>query len=101
MAPESGSEEQTDALAALLAEAETAHGAYEASELNGVYDEQWPAWYAAYVVDHGIGAVLGRDVSSDEMAQFLSTAWQEYQAMDPPPAEPWGRFLARQIAGRL
>jgi hypothetical protein len=101
MPRETQNEEQTDALAALLAEAETAHGAYEATELNGVYDEQWPAWYAAYAVDHGIGAVLGRDIPTDDLAQFLSTAWQEYQAMDPPPAEPWGRFLARQIAARL
>ena len=56
------------ALEALLAEAEAAHGVYETTELNGVYDQDWPRWYAAYAVDHGIGALLGRDVSVDELA---------------------------------
>ena len=33
----------------LLTEAAAAHGAFEAEELDGVYDEEWPAWYAAHM----------------------------------------------------
>ena len=33
----------------LLVGAATAHGVYEADELGGVYDEGWPAWYAAHM----------------------------------------------------
>jgi hypothetical protein len=38
----------SERLASLLREAERAHGAYE-KEL-GRRDEDWPAWYAAYIV---------------------------------------------------
>lgn len=38
-------------LAALLREAEEAHGAYEKEELGGERDEEWPAWYAEFIVD--------------------------------------------------
>ena len=32
------------AIAALLRETETAHGAYETTVLGGAFDEEWPAW---------------------------------------------------------
>ncbi|QAY73598.1 hypothetical protein ET445_09865 [Agromyces protaetiae] len=35
----------------LLTAAATAHGIHEAEDLGGVYDEQWPAWYTAHMVD--------------------------------------------------
>ena len=38
-----------DQLADLLREAERAHGEYE-REL-GVRDEEWPEWYAGYILD--------------------------------------------------
>jgi hypothetical protein len=37
-------------LAQLLREAEAAHGVYETEELGGVRDEEWPAWYAEFIV---------------------------------------------------
>jgi hypothetical protein len=46
------------AVAALLREAETAHSAYETDVLGGAFDEEWPAWYAAYLLDHGLRAQL-------------------------------------------
>ena len=38
-------------LTRLLREAEAAHGKYEAEELGGERDEEWPAWYAEFVVN--------------------------------------------------
>ncbi|MFI6424312.1 hypothetical protein [Promicromonospora sp. NPDC050880] len=33
----------------LLKQAATAHGVHEKEELGGVYDENWPAWYARHM----------------------------------------------------
>lgn len=33
-----------------LNKAAAAHGIHEAEELGGVYDEQWPEWYAEYML---------------------------------------------------
>ena len=95
--PEADDRQRTDALEALLSETEAAHGAYESTELNGVYDEQWPEWYAAYAVEHGIGGLIGRDVGADELAQILAAAYDEFQATDPAPTEPWQAFIARRL----
>jgi hypothetical protein len=43
---------ETD-VAALLEEAATAHSVDEAESLSGS-DDQWPAWYAAYLLAHGL-----------------------------------------------
>jgi hypothetical protein len=86
------------AIEALLAETEAAHGEYEATELNGVYDTDWPRWYASYAIDHGIGAILGRSVTADELAQALSVTWAEYERADPRPGEGWTTFIARRLA---
>ena len=85
------------ALEALLAETEAAHGAYETTELNGVYDEEWPRWYAAYAVEHGIGTVVGRELSVDDLATLLSASWSQLQQTDPRPSEPWTAFIARRL----
>ena len=93
-------DDRVAAIAALLSETESAHGAYEAGELGGVYDEEWPAWYAAYAVDHGIGEVLGRDVVVNDLAAFLTRAYAEFEQTDPK-TEPWQAFIARRIADYL
>lgn len=62
--------DRADAVAALLVEAEQAHGVYEAAELNGVYDREWPGWYAAYAVEHGIGGLLGQEVEVEMAADW-------------------------------
>jgi len=90
-------DDRIPAIETLLAETEAAHGAYETTELNGVYDEQWPQWYAAYAVDHGIGAVLERDVTAGELAGILATAYQDFQATDPGPTDSWSTYVARRI----
>lgn len=39
----------TEVLIGLLKDAAAAHGIHEAEELGGVYDEEWPEWYAAHM----------------------------------------------------
>lgn len=92
---------RNEALVALLAETEAAHGAYEATELNGVYDEDWPRWYATYAVDNGIGPLLGHAVSADDLAGFLTRSYAEFQATEPKPTESWASYTAGRIATEL
>jgi hypothetical protein len=89
------------ALEALLAETEAAHGVYESTDLNGVYDQDWPRWYAGYAVEHGIGSIVGRDVDADELAQSLAASWDELQGAERRPMEPWGAYTARRLAEEL
>ena len=89
--------QRTPAVERLLVAAEAAHGAYEAAELGGVYDQEWPRWYAVYALDHGVGALVGREVTTDDLTAFLVRAWDEFQALDPRPAESWSAWTARRL----
>ncbi len=94
--------EAAGAVRALLVEAEVAHGTYESTVLNGVYDEEWPRWYAAYVVDHGLAPLLGREVAADDLAAFLATTFAEFKAdAGVTAAEPWADYTARRIVEEL
>lgn len=85
------------ALADLLTGAEAAHGAYETTELGGVYDQAWPAWYASYAVEHGVDVPLGETVTADELAMLLTRGWDAWQRTDPKPTEAWASWTARWL----
>jgi hypothetical protein len=93
--------DRVETISGLLIEAEKAHGAYEATELNGVYDEAWPRWYAGYLVEHGIGEQLSRDVSAGDLAEFLAAAYADFDQAEPKPTEPWSDYVARRMAAEL
>ena len=93
--------DQVGAVNALLVETMEAHGAFEATELNGVYDQDWPRWYATYAIEHGIGALIGHDVTSDRLAQFLASSNAEFEHAEPKASEPWAVYTARRIAAEL
>ena len=91
----------TDALERLLTETEAAHGVYETTQLGGAYDQEWPRWYATYAVEHGFGAVVGRDITADDLAALLTRGWGELDALDPRPDEPWSSWMARWLFAEL
>ena len=91
----------TNAIEALLVETQEAHGVFETTQLDGVYDEAWPAWYAAYAVDHGLGTVLGRDVTAARLAEFLARTNEDLERSDPRPTDSWATYTARRIAAEL
>ena len=96
--------DQPDRLAALvtlLRQVEAAHGVYENDVLHGVYDQEWPRWYAEYAVANGIGIVLGRAVTTEELAGFLASSWDQIRQLDPKPTDPWAALMARRIAAEL
>ena len=90
-------DDRVAAVEALLKDAEAAHAVYERDDLGGVYDEAWAAWYAQYAVEHGLGAVLGRAVSADEVGEFFTRTWDEVRQSGSKPAEPWSAWMARRI----
>ena len=93
--------DRIEAVRALLAQTEEAHGRFEATELNGVYDQDWPRWYAGFAVEHGIGALVGHAVTTDQLAQFLASSYAEFDTADPKPSEPWATYTARRITAEL
>jgi len=93
--------ERIETIKTLLVQAEEAHGVYETTELNGVYDQHWPRWYAAYAVEHGMGALVGREIPADQLAEFLTTINAEFEEADPKPIESWAAYAARRIAVEL
>ena len=93
--------DRIEPITALLVEAERAHGVYEGTELNGVYDQDWPRWYAAYAVEHGISALVEHDIPTEQLAAFLASSYAELEQTDPKPAESWAAYTARRIAAEL
>ena len=93
--------DRTEAIRALLVETEQAHGKFEETELKGVYDQAWPKWYAAYAVEHGLGALVGHDVTADRLAQFLASGYAEFEKVEPKTGESWATYAARRIAAEL
>lgn len=89
------------AVAALLEEAEAAHGAYETNVLGGVYDEAWPAWYASYLLDHGLGDHLPRDehIDLDALTALLARLAADYERGDK--TIPWPDAYARRIVAEF
>jgi len=93
--------DRAPAVATLLRQAELEHAEHEAKDLGGVYDQEWPRWYATYAVEHGIADILGREVSSDDLATFLAESYAEFASADPRPAEPWADVTAQRIVTEL
>lgn len=94
-------DERISATEALLLRAGDAHHVFERDQLNGVYDDDWPAWYARWAVEHGLGPILGRPVDADEVAAFFTRTWSESEASEPKPTEPWATWMARRIVAEL
>ena len=70
-----------------LRAAGTAHHDYETHLLQGMRDEQWPGWYAAYVLGR-----LGDFTTPTTLAIWLS---------DAPGSEDWAESTATYVAQQL
>jgi len=77
------------AIAALLRATESAHGAYETEILGGVRDEDWPTWYATYLLGHGLAdhqSEAGAEAVVD-LAATLRRLAADYEREQP--GIPW------------
>ncbi len=93
--------DRIEAVNALLVQTGEAHHGFETSELNGVYDQDWPKWYAAYALEHGLGDLVGHPITTDRLAQFLADTNVEFEAAEPSPSETWALYTARRITTEL
>lgn len=93
--------DRTAAIEAQLAATSAAHGRYETTELNGVFDTDWQRWYAAYAVEHGIGELIGHPITAEHLAAYFASTNDELEALDPRPAESWAAWTAKRIAAEL
>ena len=89
---------QQHEIANLLSEAGAAHGAYEEAELKGVYDENWPVWYATYLVEHGIGELLSEVTTTEQLARLLEQYAEDYRTQQRQ--ESWPDYYAAQLLER-
>lgn len=94
-------DDRTAAVEALLVRAGQAHGEFEATELHGVYDQEWPRWYATYAVEHGLGGLVGYPITIDRLAAFLASSNAEYERIEPERRGPWTTYTARRITTGL
>jgi hypothetical protein len=85
------------AVADLLRETEAAHGAYETNVLGGVFDEEWPAWYATHLLDHGLGDHLPGAESLDvpNLTAMLARLAADYERGEQ--TNSWPDVYARGI----
>ena len=74
-------------LASALASAGAAHHDYEVRFLGGVGDEQWPGWYAAYVLGR-----LGDFTSPTTLSRWLAEA---------PLGGEWAQDAASFVVARI
>jgi hypothetical protein len=70
----------TDRVESLVSQTEQAHGQFEQTILNGIYDRDWAIWYANDAIDRGIEKVLNRSISGERLSQFLSQSYDRYKA---------------------
>ena len=93
--------DRTAALEALLVQSGEAHSVFEETELQGVYDQEWPRWYAQYALEHGLGALVGDEVTVDRLTEFLASSNVEYEKTQPERRGPWATYTARRIIAEL
>jgi hypothetical protein len=76
-----------------------AHGVHKERELNGVYDQHWPQWYAAYLIQHGLGMILDQSVTTEELSRLLKQSDQAYQLERPDVG--WPDYYAQRLIAAL
>ncbi len=85
-------------IANLLSQAGSAHHHFEQTVLNGVYDQEWPAWYADYVIKHGLNDLLPKPVTVEQLSHFFSESYEIYKLKNSPLG--WADYTAQEISQR-
>ncbi len=85
------------AIARLLADTGAAHGDYETTALGGAYDEDWPGWYATYLLEHGLPDLLPRaaDLGAARLGAILEHLDADYRREQP--GGEWPTYYAERL----
>lgn len=86
-------------IAKLLAETGAAHHQFEQTVLKGVYDQEWPAWYAEHLLELKLNDLLSRPVTQADLSNFLFQSDEVRKQQRPEP--DWVDYTAHDIAVRL
>jgi hypothetical protein len=89
------------AITDLLVQTGQAHGRFEEKELLGAYDQQWPHWYAAYAVKHGLDRLLGHKMTAERLAEFLAASNTDYERTAKSLGTAWAAYTARRMSEEL
>ena len=84
---------------ALLFQTGAAHGAYEETELNGVYDDDWHTWYADWALEHGLNQLLHTDFEVSALASLLVEINDAHRQSHS--GESWASFTARWLVEKI
>jgi hypothetical protein len=79
----------------LLYRTGAAHGQYETTELGGVYDQAWAAWYAGWAIEHGLNDLLGTGYAQEELGRLLTSINEEHKRQSD--GLNWAQFTARWL----
>lgn len=85
----------TTQIETLLIQSEQAHGQYERSVLNEVYDQNWATWYAQYAIAHNIDKYLDKQLSTEQLSQFLNQSYDQYKAEQSQ--QSWATYTAEKL----
>ncbi len=83
----------------LLSRTGNAHGEYEETELNGVYDQNWPEWYAAYAVQHGLNEIVTPKVTAEQLSLFLAKSFEAFKQDNLGMG--WEEYTTRKLVETL
>ena len=83
-------------LEGLLARAGQAHHTYEQDELNGEYDREWPRWYAAFLIEEDISALIQPPPPLGELAEALQRITKAHEGLSEKV--DWSAFAAEKLA---
>ncbi len=87
--------DRVEEIADLLVEAGKAHRRYQQTQLHGEPDKDWTRWYAGYVVEQGISALLGHAITVDALTKFFADVSVAYQR--DQPGESWEQYAAARL----
>lgn len=84
-----------ESISRLLSQAASAHHRFEQTVLDSGGDHEWQAWYAGYVIEHGLNELLPQPISVDRLSQFLTESNRRYEQIDK--REAWAQFTADDL----
>lgn len=80
----------------LLERAGQAHHAYEQEQLNGERDEDWPRWYAAWLLENGLQQQITPPPNQEKLADQLAQITEDHKAAGSEA--DWAEFAALRLA---
>ncbi|KXK27083.1 MAG: hypothetical protein TR69_WS6001001109 [candidate division WS6 bacterium OLB20] len=86
----------TSKIAGILRECGDAHHEFEQNELQGKRDESWPAWYAKYLLEHGMDELFEEQVSPADLESTLLEAAGSFEGIKDD-TRTWDQYYAQAI----